>query len=136
MIEKDEIKYPFQYLVLSMPDNFVNAIADLGLNQRYPTIDVEAMLANIFDIVQTDEAYGSSSRQEEIEYLLQEIPVVQESNNNHLQQMKSSIDTVITCVMTGLTQKGVFINGLQPFTFSKFIDPSTLLLDQSKVFNY
>jgi len=125
-----------QYLILSMDDKFVFAITDIGINEKYPTIDVEALLSNIFDIIQTDEAYGGTSRQEEIDYLLQETPVVQETDNEHIHQLKSSVDTVITCVMTRLIQKGVFINGLQPYNFVKFLDPSTLLLDQSKIFNY
>ena len=71
MITK-EIQYPYKTVIIELDDCFENSIIDIGKNTTYPTIDVDAMMDNLFSIIQTDEAYSSSSRQEDIDYLLQD----------------------------------------------------------------
>lgn len=130
------IEYPHKRLVIELDESFSECKNSLEKNTEFPTIDVEALLDNLFDIIQTDEVYNSSSRQGDIEYLLQETFAVGEFDQQMVNVLHQCVDVIITSVVNALHKTGAFINGLQPYNFSKFIDDRTLLLVQSKVFSY
>ena len=130
------IEYPHKRLVIELDESFASCKENIEKNTEFPTIDVEALLDNLFDTIQSDEAYSSSSRQDDIDYLLQETFAVGQFNQEMVTALHNCIDMIITSVMNALHKAGAFINGLQPYNFSKFIDNRTLLLVQSKVFSY
>lgn len=125
-----------EIFVIELDDEYLTASLDIVKNTNYPTIDLEALMDNLLDIIATDEAYSSSSRQDDINYLLQETVFVEETDSIHLNDLRTSVDIVINSVLRSLRNKGAFINGLQPYSFSRFLDSKTIILHRTKVFNF
>lgn len=132
----DVIQYPYEILILELDDDFVKAKLDIEKNTRYPTIDIDALMDNLFDIIQTTEAYNSNSRQDDIDYLLQETIFTDETQSEAIHSLRISIDVIINSVLAALHKTGCFINGLQPYSFSRFFNERTIILSQSKVFSF
>lgn len=121
--------------IIPLGAQFVKTMDDLKNNPEYPTLDPDALMSGVFEIITCADAFQITSRDDEVRYMLESNfgNISTDLTNSTKNMIASHVNVVLDSVWGALEKHGVFIDGQQPYEFARFIEPGVVLLRKAKI---
>lgn len=122
-------------LIVEMSDKYWQNIGELVSNPNYPTIDAEALMSCLVDILIFHEEFDINKIKYDIAYTLQETVGGVGSESSFIKdQVFLNTSEVVHETWKMLTNNGVFVDGQQPYEFDGFRNGNTVVLRKAPIF--
>lgn len=124
--------------IIPLGSQFVKTMDDLKNNPEYPTLDADALMSGIFEIITCADAFFIYTRDDEVRYMLESNfgNISTDLSDTTKNKIASHVEVILDSVWSALEKHGVFIDGQQPYEFARFVEPGVVLLRKTKILNY
>ena len=123
-------------VIVDLSDYVKNTLKELSTNNKYPTIDIAALLSIAFELpVVVEGHYSYSSIEEEVQYLYCEIITHMDDemlDTYVISDIMRHLEVIIRYVWQTLEKYGVMINAKLPYEFDQLLNSETIVLRKRK----